>query len=80
MGQGGSPGIFCLSHILGNETPENPPFTGNIFVERQFRHCIFSAVAFDDSTDAPITIPGTRTSRDMARASKSRIEISEAVE
>lgn len=37
-------------------------------------------MAFEDKTDAPITIPGTRTNLDIVRASRFRIEISPAEE
>lgn len=76
MGHCGSPGIFCLSHILGNDTPANPPCTGRTFVWWQLRHWICKAVAFDDRTDAPITMPGTLTSLEIVRASKLRMDMS----
>lgn len=37
-------------------------------------------MAFEDNTDAPMTMPGTRTSREMVRASRFRIDISPAEE
>lgn len=41
---------------------------------------MWSAVAFEDKTEAPITIPGTRTSLEIVSASRFRIEISPAEE
>jgi hypothetical protein len=41
---------------------------------------MFNAVAFEDNTDAPITIPGTLTNLDIVSASRLRMEISPAEE
>lgn len=54
-----------LSQVLGRLIEPNPPATGIILVCRQERHMICTDTAREASVEAPITIPGTRTSLPM---------------
>ena len=60
--------------------PEKPPVTEMFVVYWQLRHCMCSDVAFDESVDAPMIIPGMRTRCDTFVALRSRMDVWEAVE
>lgn len=53
-----------LSQVRGSVIPENPEPTGINFTCLQLRHMICTWVALDICVDAPIIIPGIRTSLD----------------
>jgi len=75
-----SPGKDGRSQTRGSDIPEKPPKTGMFFVCRQCRHMMCNVVAFDERVDAPITIPGIRTSLDIKLALRSRIGVRFALE
>lgn len=60
--------------------PDIPPLTARVSECWQFLHCMCSAVAFEESVEAPITIPGIRTRWEMLVASRSRMDIWETEE
>ena len=80
MGQLSDTPSRLLPQFLGNVTPENPPATDMFCVCEQFLHWTWTKVDFDESTEAPMTIPGTLTRRDIFIAFRSRIESSAALE
>jgi len=57
-----------------------PPKTGIVDWCWQFRHWMCSSVALEDMTEAPMTMPGTRTSLAIVIESRLRIETSSASE
>lgn len=59
------PSALVLSQFLGKEIAENPPWIGMVLVVMHDRHIAVTWVALELSVEAPMTMPGIRTSLPM---------------